>query len=164
MIENNNLCIVTEYCKGGTLFDLLYKKKNIEIPWNIRLKILIDISKAMNFLHTNNPQIIHYDLKSLNILMTDDIRENSDNNNVTVKINDFGLSKIIDKEKIEREDLQGVVGSVQWMAPEVIQNNCRDNTKADVYSFGIIIWEVCTRIQPYKDMSSEQIINFVCSH
>ena len=163
MIENNNLCIVTEYCKGGTLFDLLYKKKNIEIPWNIRLKILIDISKAMNFLHTNNPQIIHYDLKSLNILMTDDIRENSDNNNVTVKINDFGLSKIIDKEKIEREDLQGVVGSVQWMAPEVIQNNCRDNTKADVYSFGIIIWEVCTRIQPYKDMSILQIINFVCN-
>ena len=163
MIENNNLCIVTEYCKGGTLFDLLHKKKNIDIPWNIRLKILIDISKAMNFLHTNNPQIIHYDLKSLNILMTDDIRENCDNNNVTIKINDFGLSKIIDKEKIEREDLQGVVGSVQWMAPEVIQNNCKDNTKADVYSFGIIIWEVCTRIKPYKDMSISQIINFVCN-
>ena len=46
-----------------------------------------------------------------------------------------------------------MVGSVQWMAPEVIQNNCKNNTKVDVYSFGIKIWEVCTRIQPYKDMS-----------
>ena len=163
MLEDNNLCIVTEYCKGGTLFDLLYKKKHIDIPWNLRLKLLIDISKAINFLHTNDPQIIHYDLKSLNILLTDEIKENSENNHITIKINDFGLSKIIDKEKIEWAAPQGVVGSIQWMAPEVIQNNCKDNTKADVYSFGIIIWEVCTRIQPYKDMSILQIINYVCN-
>ena len=163
MIENNNLCIVTEYCKGGTLFYLLYKKKHINIPWNIRLQILIDISKAMNYLHTNNPQIIHYDLKSLNILMTDEIKENNDNNNISIKINDFGLSKIIDKEKIEWEAPSGVLGSIQWMAPEVIQNNCNDNTKADVYSFGIIIWEVCTRIQPYKNMNNFQIIDYVCN-
>ena len=163
MIEDNNLCIVTEYCKGGTLFDLLYKKKHIDIPWNLRLKLLIDISKAINFLHTNDPQIIHNDLKSLNILLTDEIKDNSDNNHITIKINDFGLSKIIDKEKIEWEAPQGVVGSVQWMAPEVIQNNCKNNTKVDVYSFGIIIWEVCTRIQPYKDMSVLQIINHVCN-
>jgi serine/threonine protein kinase len=163
MLEDNNLCIVTEYCKGGTLFDLLHKKKNINLPWNLRLRILIDISKAMNFLHTNNPQIIHSDLKSLNILMTDEIKENSENNNVSIKITDFGLSKIIDKDKIIWESPQGIVGSVQWMAPEVLQNNCTDNTKVDIYSFGIIIWEICTRIQPYKDMSAYQIINYVCN-
>ena len=163
MIENNNLCIITEYCKGGTLYDLLYKKKHIDIPWNLRLRILIDISKGMNFLHTNNPQIIHYDLKSLNILLTDEIKENSENNNITIKINDFGLSKIIDKEKIEWETPNGIVGSIQWMAPEVIQNNVKDNTKVDVYAFGIIIWEMCTRIQPYKDKNISQIINFVCN-
>ena len=163
MLENDNLCIVTEYCKGGTLFDLLHKKKNINLPWNFRLRILIDISKAMNFLHTNNPQIIHSDLKSLNILMTDEIKENNENNNVTIKINDFGLSKIIDKDKIICESLQGIVGSVQWMAPEVLQNNCIDKTKVDIYSFGIIIWEICTRVQPYKDMSCYQIINYVCN-
>ena len=161
MIEDNNLCIVTEYCKGGTLFDLLYKKKNINLSWNLRLRLLIDISRAMNYLHTNDPQIIHFDLKSLNILLTDEIKENSENDNVTIKISDFGLSKIIDKQKIEWEATEGIVGSVQWMAPEVIQNNCIDNTKADIYSFGIIIWEVCTRIQPFKDMNSEDIINFV---
>jgi len=163
MLEDNNLCIVTEYCKGGTLFDLLHKKRNIDLPWNFRLRILIDISKGMNFLHTNNPQIIHSDLKSLNILMTDEIKENSENNNVTIKINDFGLSKIIDKDKIIWESPQGIVGSVQWMAPEVLQNNCTDNTKVDIYSFGIIIWEICTRVQPYKDMSIYQIINYVCN-
>ena len=163
MLEDNNLCIVTEYCKGGTLFDLLHKKKNIDLPWNFRLRILIDISKAMNFLHTNNPQIIHSDLKSLNILMTDEIKENSENNNVTIKINDFGLSKIIDKDKVIWESPQGIVGSVQWMAPEVLQNNSTDKTKIDIYSFGIIIWEICTRVQPYKDMSAYQIINYVCN-
>ena len=161
MIEDNNLCIVTEYCKGGTLFDLLHKKKNINLSWNLRLRLLIDISRAMNYLHTNDPQIIHFDLKSLNILLTDEIKENSENNNVTIKISDFGLSKIINKEKIEWEATEGIVGSVQWMAPEVIQNNCVDNTKVDIYAFGIIIWEVCSRIYPYKDMNSEDIINFV---
>jgi serine/threonine protein kinase len=160
--KENLLCIVTEYCEGGTLYDLLNKKKNIEIPWNLRLKFLIEISEAMNFLHKNEPQIIHRDLKSLNILLTHQLKEKDANNHVSIKICDFGLSQILSKEN-KNFNLNGL-GSVQWMAPELLQNYNPDITdKVDVYSFGIIIWEMYSRTQPYKGMSVSQIINFVCN-
>lgn len=160
--KENQLFIVTELCQGGTLYDLLHKKKNIDIPWNLRLKFLIEISEAMNFLHKNEPQIIHRDLKSLNILLTHQLKEKDTNNHVSIKICDFGLSQILSKEN-KNFNLNGL-GSVQWMAPELLQNYNPDITdKVDVYSFGIIIWEMYSRTQPYKGMSVSQIINFVCN-
>ena len=163
MVEDNNLCIVTEYCEGGTLYDLLYKKKNIEIPLNLKLNILIQISKALNFLHQNEPPIIHRDLKSLNVLLTSHILENNKNEHISIKISDFGLSQII-YQNSKNINLTGV-GSVQWMAPETLQSNTLNNIdeKVDVFSFGIIIWEIYSRTQPYKDMTTSQIINYVCN-
>ena len=161
MNEENNLYIITKYCQGGTLYDLLYKKKNIEIPLNLKLKFLIEISKAMNYLHTNEPQIIHHDLKTLNILLTSEISQTNSNEHISIKICDFGLSQIISKDS-KTPGLKGI-GSVQWMAPETLQVNTADNIneKVDVYSFGIIIWEIWARTQPYKDMDVSQVINYV---
>ena len=65
VIEHDNISIVTEFCSGGTLFSLLHQKKNIELSWEFRIKILLDIAIGMNFLHTNSPFVIHRDLKSL---------------------------------------------------------------------------------------------------
>ena len=163
MNEENNLYIITKYCQGGTLYDLLYKKKNIEIPLNLKLKILIEISKAMNFLHNNEPKIIHRDLKTLNILLTSEISETNSNEHISIKICDFGLSQIISKDS-KTPGLKGI-GSVQWMAPETLQMNTLDNIneKVDVYSFGIIIWEIWAWTQPYKDMDVSQVINYVCN-
>ena len=76
--EENNICIVTEYCDGGTLFNLLHQRKEINISWNLRIRILLEISTGMNFLHTNNPRIIHRDLKSLTILLTNKISNSND--------------------------------------------------------------------------------------
>jgi len=63
--EKDNICIVTEYCAGGTLFNILHQKKELIITWELRLRILYEIAVGMNFLHTNDPPIIHRDLKSL---------------------------------------------------------------------------------------------------
>jgi len=63
--EKDNICIVTEYCAGGTLFSILHQRRELIITWDLRLRILLEISIGMNFLHTNNPPIIHRDLKSL---------------------------------------------------------------------------------------------------
>ena len=155
--EENNICIVTEYCDGGTLFNLLHQRKEINISWNLRIRILLEISTGMNFLHTNNPRIIHRDLKSLNILLTNKI---SNSNDLTsIKISDFGLSKILNKFD-KKEIMTGNCGTCHWMAPEVIKN-LNYNIKADVYSFGIIIWEICVRETPYKDLNQQQISYFV---
>ena len=62
--ENDNISIVTEFCAGGTLFNLLHNK-NLVFQWELRVRILYDIAVGINFLHTNNPPVIHRDLKSL---------------------------------------------------------------------------------------------------
>ena len=115
----------------------------------------------MNYLHTNEPQIIHHDLKTLNILLTSEISQTNSNEHISIKICDFGLSQIISKDS-KTPGLKGI-GSVQWMAPETLQVNTLDNIneKVDVYSFGIIIWEIWARTQPYKDMDVSQVINYV---
>lgn len=107
--EPDNICIVTEYCVGGTLFDLLYKKKELIINWELRLKILLEIAVGMNFLHTNVPPIIHRDLKSLNILLTDKMEKPTDW--TRIKISDFGLSKIIKQLGDSKDKMTGQLGT-----------------------------------------------------
>ena len=152
--EPFNLSIVTEYCKGGNLFELLYKKTHIYLSWEFKKKILLEIAIGMNYLHTNNPPILHRDLKSLNILLTNTIESSSDTTDI--KISDFGLSRSYQKSCI----LSGHLGTCSWMAPEIIVNK-RYSTKVDVYSYGIIIWEVCTRKIPYSSMSQQHIQFYV---
>lgn len=64
-LHNNDVCIITEYCAGGTLFDWLHEKKNFVITWKQKVKMAMDIACGMNYLHTCNPPIMHRDLKSL---------------------------------------------------------------------------------------------------
>ena len=155
--EPNKLCIVTEYCSGGTLYNFLQNKQN-KISWKFRLRILYEIAITMNFLHLNKPQILHRDLKTSNILLTEEI--NGTNNECSIKINDFGLSKIIKSIDMSKSN-SDCLGTVQWMAPEVIKQN-KYSTKCDVYSFGIIMWEIATRKKLYENMNQSQIIYKVC--
>ena len=149
--EPKHLSIITEYCPGGNLHELLYKKKHIYLSWKIRKEFLLQVAIGMNYLHTNNPPILHRDLKSLNILLTNDIKKSNDITDI--KIADLGLSVVNEKKNLSNER----VGTCHWMAPEVI--NCqRYTTKSDVYSFGIIIWEVCTRERPYDSINNRETI------
>ena len=149
--EPKHLSIITEYCPGGNLHELLYNKKYIDLSWKLRKQFLLQIAIGMNFLHTNNPPILHRDLKSLNIFLTNDMKKSTDITDV--KIADFGLSVRYEKNC----NLTERVGTCLWMAPEVIKTQ-KYTTKADVYSYGIIMWEVCTREIPYDYCSYENIL------
>ena len=94
--EPKHLSIITEYCPGGNLHELLYKKKHIYLSWKIRKEFLLQIAIGMNYLHTNNPPILHRDLKSLNILLTNDIKKSNDITDI--KIADLGLSVVNEKK------------------------------------------------------------------
>ena len=107
--EPNNICIVTEYCAGGTLFNILHQRHDLILTWGLRLRFLQEIATGMNFLHTNDPPIIHRDLKSLNILLTSKIEKPTDM--TSCKISDFGLSKIISKLDSAKEAMTGQLGT-----------------------------------------------------
>ena len=138
------LCIVLEYCENGSLWTLLHFTK-IDIPWKTKKKYALDIAKAVNYLHCLSPQLLHRDLKSLNVLL--------DHKN-TCKLADFGWARI--KENV----MTGKIGTYQWMAPEVIACNAYTE-KADVFSFGIIMWEIACRKPPYYGIEAKEVANRV---
>ncbi|CAI0407915.1 unnamed protein product [Linum tenue] len=122
-----SLCIVTEFMSGGSVYDYLHKHKGVfKLP--SLLKVAIDISKGMNYLHQNN--IIHRDLKAANLLMDE---------NEVVKVADFGVARV----KTQSGVMTAETGTYRWMAPEVIEHKPYDH-KADVFSFAIVLWELLT--------------------
>jgi len=134
------LCIVLEYCEMGSLWTLLHFSKK-DLPWKYRKQIALDIAKGVNYLHSFPTPLLHRDLKSLNILL---------DNNLTAKLADFGWARL--KETI----MTGKIGTYQWMAPEVISSN-KYTEKADVYSYGVILWEIAMRKPPYYGIEVTEV-------
>lgn len=141
-VKPPRLAIVMEYMQLGSLFDLLHNELVPEVPFELKIKMAYQAAKGMYFLHSSD--IVHRDLKSLNLLL--DTKWN-------VKISDFGLTKF--KEDVGRGGDHGnAVGSVHWTAPEILSETPNPNYMiSDVYSFGIILWELLTREQPYFGLS-----------
>ncbi|KDO29381.1 TKL protein kinase [Saprolegnia parasitica CBS 223.65] len=103
--------------------------------WQKRLQMIMDVARGLQFLHSFN--IVHRDLKSLNLLITDEGR---------VKLADFGIAKVA----LENEFMTRCCGTYQWMAPEVIVSQTY-SVSADIYSFGIVMWEICEASVPFAD-------------
>ncbi|CAF2250681.1 hypothetical protein YC2023_096220 [Brassica napus] len=134
-----HLCIVTEFMPGGSVYDYLHKQKGVfKLP--ALLKVAIDICKGMNYLHQNN--IIHRDLKAANLLMDE---------HEVVKVADFGVARV----KAQTGVMTAETGTYRWMAPEVIEHKPYDH-KADVFSYGIVLWELLTGKIPYEYMTPLQ--------
>ncbi|KAK4802793.1 hypothetical protein SAY86_000996 [Trapa natans] len=134
-----SLCIVTEFMSGGSVYDYLHKQKGVfKLP--TLLKVAIDVSKGMNYLHQNN--IIHRDLKAANILMDE---------HEVAKVADFGVARV----KAQTGVMTAETGTYRWMAPEVIEHKPYDH-KADVFSFGIVLWELLTGKLPYEYLTPLQ--------
>jgi tRNA A-37 threonylcarbamoyl transferase component Bud32 len=144
------VCLLTEYCSGGALFNLLHDPPLIPLSWKQRCRIALDIAKGMNCLHSYKPPILHRDLKSLNLLLVDQVKSESDP--VIVKITDFGLARF----QALDQHMTGAAGTFHWMAPEVIMNQPY-TIKADVYSYGIVLWEILARRKPYEGINPTMI-------
>ncbi|XP_049935972.1 probable serine/threonine-protein kinase SIS8 isoform X2 [Nymphaea colorata] len=141
------LCIVTEFLPRGSLFRLL-QRNTAKLDWRRRIHMAMDIARGMNYLHHCNPPIIHRDLKSSNLLV---------DRNWTVKVGDFGLSRLKRETYLTTKSGKG---TPQWMAPEVLRNEPSDE-KADVYSYGVILWELVTEKIPWDNLNSMQVIGAV---
>ncbi|KAF8111343.1 hypothetical protein N665_0076s0318 [Sinapis alba] len=142
-----NLSIITEFLPRGSLYRLIHRPNN-QLDERRRLRMALDAARGMNYLHSCNPMIVHRDLKSPNLLV---------DKNWVVKVCDFGLSRMKNSTYLSSKS---TAGTAEWMAPEVLRNEPADE-KCDVYSYGVILWELFTLQQPWGRMNAMQVVGAV---
>ncbi|KAL3631716.1 Serine/threonine-protein kinase edr1 [Castilleja foliolosa] len=142
-----NLSIITEFLPRGSLYRIIHRP-HCQIDEKRRIKMALDVAKGMNCLHTSIPTIVHRDLKSANLLV---------DNNWNVKVCDFGLSRLKHNTFLSSKS---TAGTPEWMAPEVLRNE-PSNEKCDVYSFGVILWELATLKLPWSGMNPMQVVGAI---
>lgn len=115
-----------------------------ELPWMKRLTIAQEMAKGLAYLHSRD--ILHRDLKSLNILLDAEGH---------AKIADFGLAKV--KLEIGSTSTKSTkaVGSIRWRAPEMFKRHAVPTPAADIYSLGMLFWELASRQLPYSDAADD---------
>ncbi|KAE8734736.1 Serine/threonine-protein kinase HT1 [Hibiscus syriacus] len=133
-------CIVTEYAKGGSVRLFLTRRQNRAVPLKLAVKQALDVARGMAYVHRLG--FIHRDLKSDNLLIAAD---------KSIKIADFGVARI----EVQTEGMTPETGTYRWMAPEMIQHRPYTQ-KVDVYSFGIVLWELITGLLPFQNMTAVQ--------
>ncbi|XP_068655941.1 uncharacterized protein [Aristolochia californica] len=147
------LATVTEYMVNGSLRHVLLRKDRY-LDRRKRLIIAMDAAFGMEYLHSKN--IVHFDLKCDNLLVNlkDPLRP-------ICKVGDFGLSKIKRNTLVSG----GVRGTLPWMAPELLNGSSNKvSEKVDVFSFGIVMWEILTGEEPYANMHYGAIIGGIVNN
>uniref|UniRef100_A0A7N1A7J7 non-specific serine/threonine protein kinase n=1 Tax=Kalanchoe fedtschenkoi TaxID=63787 RepID=A0A7N1A7J7_KALFE len=137
--QGDERLIIMEYVPNGTLRDHLDGRRGKVLDFNQRLEIAIDITHALTYLHLYaEKQIIHRDVKSSNILLTESFR---------AKVADFGFAKLSAAETEATHVSTKVKGTVGYMDPEYMRTY-QLSTKSDVYSFGVLLIEILTGRRP----------------
>ena len=135
--ENNKFYIIMEYCDKGDLFNYIEEKKKTKqfLQENEILQFFTQIAIGIGYIHKNN--ILHRDLKSLNIFLTKEGK---------IKIGDLGIAKILENEKYTNT----FIGTLYYMSPEMCENKSY-TFKTDLWSLGCILYELCTFKHPFDD-------------
>jgi serine/threonine protein kinase len=145
--------IVVEFCTRGSLFSVLQRHMKPGAPqllWKVRLQMALGAAAGMLYLH--DVPVLHRDLKSANLMVDRYYR---------VKVGDFGLSRV-HNEIVGSGERDGSCSlhSPRWMAPEVLKDG-KHSKASDVYSYGIILWEIQSLKTPFKELNVYQILSAV---
>ena len=138
--------LITSLCEGGSLYDILYKEPHVEIDFNERITILLKIARGIEGIHSFFPKISHNKIKSKSILFE---KPYSKRYSGQIYITNF--------ENINTSNID-LSNEPSYFAPEVILNQ-EFSQKSDIYSFGILIWELFSNQYPSNGLTSFEIIN-----
>jgi serine/threonine protein kinase len=142
--------VLLEFCNGGSLRQLISSPAWELTPWWQRLRWALDAATGLAFLHDSD--IVHRDIKSPNILLMDG----------RLKVADFGLARFFTSSA--GATTAKSVGSPAWMAPEVITNGTHISPPSDIFSFGVVLWELLSGQIPWQSCTSIHIMyQVVCN-
>ncbi|GMH35519.1 hypothetical protein BSKO_03387 [Bryopsis sp. KO-2023] len=163
--DGSSTFLVLEYCPRGTLDGMLHHTRMTRWDLTKVLQMVRGVARGMLHLHTRKPAILHRDLKPGNIFI---------GHGLVLKIGDFGMSRHVandpdqmegrTKPPLKRQFTTGVIGTAAYSAPELIDERLQSHEyskgqmlKADVYSFGVCLWEIAERERPFEGMTSYEI-------
>ncbi|KAI3704396.1 hypothetical protein L1987_74615 [Smallanthus sonchifolius] len=151
--EGSDLLLVLEYMTNGSLDQFLWGAKRGTLDWNQRYEIILGIAKGLAHLHNEfHVKIIHRDIKSSNILLSDDFK---------AKIADFGLARFQPEE--ETHVNTKFVGTLGYAAPEYALRGVLSE-KVDTYSFGIVILEIVSGRRSTDINSDRSSMEYLLEH
>jgi len=141
-VVTDPLCIVTQFYENGSLLALLLSETKLSMEMN--MKFVKGVASGM--LHLHSEKIIHRDLAARNILLDKDFEP---------VIADFGLSRVVQGNN-SKQATKSDVGPIKWMAPESLTNKVY-SIKTDVWSFGVLCWEILARSEPFPDLEPLEV-------
>lgn len=149
-----NYGLVMECMDRGSLRKLLDHTPRDVLRPEVRFQMAVDIAEGIAYLHGRNPLIIHGDISSLNILL---------NSQGYAKLADFGLAAAraenTERYYTEAEQVQHKVrGALLWRAPELFKMRKRRTPSCDMYSYGVVLWELLTGDIPYNGIAMDEIV------
>ncbi|CAB5156950.1 unnamed protein product [Rhizophagus irregularis] len=146
----NKYLLIMQYADGGDLQNYL-KTNFINLTWDDKKKLAFQIADGLNYLHNEN--VLHRDLHSKNIV----IHENN------AKITDFGISKIQNDQN--STVYMGHFGVIPYMEPKrIFDQNFPYTKSSDIYSFGVLMWEISSGYPPFKDSDDKVALGFAINN
>jgi len=141
--KKGKLCIVMEYADGGDLAQQITAKRGKDhFKENFILDIFVQICLGVKHIHDR--KVLHRDLKSQNVFLT--------KSNI-VKLGDFGIAKML---TCTNQMVKTMVGTPYYLSPEIVEGK-RYNFKSDIWSLGVLLYEMCTLKPPFDANSLQQL-------
>lgn len=151
--QKQNLYLVTELCEQLSLKSF-FKKFKQKIPPAVKIRIIMDIAKALYHIHSEKLGITHRDIKPENILLTGDLK---------AKLADFGIAKCEGHSiPVPPEEKLDTIATLQYMAPECMLKG-QYAPSSDMYSFGVLAWELLHEREAFAGLTEFNLIESVVS-
>ncbi|KAF9673047.1 hypothetical protein SADUNF_Sadunf11G0108300 [Salix dunnii] len=149
--KNGMLLLVYDFMPNGSLDNHLFHEleNNVILEWSLRYKIISGVASALHYLHNEYDQtVVHRDLKASNIMLDSEFN---------ARLGDFGLARALENEKTSYAELEGVPGTMGYIAPECFHTG-KATRESDVYGFGAVVLEVVCGQRPWTKIGGFQFL------